>query len=180
MEELDARCLEAFPGWLRGLNVDSRALGELVESQGGSEAARRHLAGALNYLFKSLDLIPDGIEDLGFIDDAFVFRVASALALAEDPGLASGDSAVGRMAGDATLIREFLEDDYSRLEAYVRGLGQVSARGRSVDEVITDDSLRAELGREVRAWADAYEAPSFNRDEKTLVKLRAFLSAKLP
>ncbi len=180
MEELDARCLEAFPGWLRGLNADSRALGDLVEGARGSEAARRHLVGALNYLFKSLDLIPDGIEDLGFIDDAFVFRVASALAIAEDPGISSSESAIGRMAEDAALIREFLDDDYPRLEAYVRGLGQVSARGRSVDQVIADDSQRAELAREVRSWADAYDAPSFNRDEKTLVKLRAFLSAKLP
>jgi hypothetical protein len=34
--------------------------------------------GLAQRIFKSLDLIPDGIEDLGFIDDAFVFRVAAA------------------------------------------------------------------------------------------------------
>lgn len=180
MEELDARCLEAFPGWLRSLNADALALVQLIEEERGNEAARRHLAGSLNYLFKSLDLIPDGIEDLGFIDDAFVFRVAAWLALADDPALGSGDVPVARMAGDATLIQEFLGEDYARLDTYVRALGDVSARGRNVDEVLATPESRAEIGREVRTWADAYTAPSFNRDEKTLVKLRAFLSAKLP
>ena len=42
-------------------------------------------AGALTYLFKSPDLIPDGIEDLGFIDDAFVFRMAAAAAIGFEP-----------------------------------------------------------------------------------------------
>ena len=33
-------------------------------------------------MFKSLDLIPDGLEGLGFLDDAFVLRVAAGLAVA--------------------------------------------------------------------------------------------------
>lgn len=180
MEELDARCLEAFPGWLRSLNADALAMVQLVEEVQGSDAARRHVAGSLNYLFKSLDLIPDGIEDLGFIDDAFVFRVAASLALADDAGLASGDAPLARLAGDAALIQEFLGEDYGRLQSYVLGLSDVTARGRTVEEIMSTEESRAVLGREVRTWADAYTAPSFNRDEKTLVKLRAFLSAKLP
>src|SRR5215470_7464213 len=83
MTELEARCLEAFPNWLRILGDDARALSKWVASDGTPDAARRSLIAALNYLFKSLDLIPDGIEDLGFVDDAFVFRVASSLALHE-------------------------------------------------------------------------------------------------
>ena len=67
-----------------------------------------------------------------------------------------------------------------RLERYVVGLESSSARGRSVSEVLEDEGKLAELAREVRQWADSYEAPSFSRDEKNLVKLRSFLSAKLP
>ena len=71
MTTLEARCLDAFPDWLRSLADDARALASVLEGEGAAVAQRRS-AAALNYLFKSLDLIPDGLEDLGFIDDAFV------------------------------------------------------------------------------------------------------------
>lgn len=181
MTELDDRCLDAFPQWLRSLGADARALAELVGDDASAEAVRRPVAAALNYLFKSLDLIPDGIEDLGFIDDAFVFRVAAAAAVGADSGAASrGDGTLGRLAEQAQLVREFLGDDYARLEKYVAGLGSSAARGRSVDDILGDAAVRHELVGEVKSWADAYSAPGFSRDDKNLVKLRSFLGAKLP
>jgi uncharacterized membrane protein YkvA (DUF1232 family) len=181
MTELDTRCLDAFPAWLRSLGDDVRAVAGLVQS-GTSVAARRPLTGALNYLFKSLDLIPDGIEDLGFIDDAFVLRVAAASALAADAAAAEADTggALARLAGDARLVEEFLAGDFPRMRSYVATLDKAAARGRSVEQIMNDPALRAEVAREAFAWADSYTAPGFGRDEKNLVKLRAFLSAKLP
>ncbi len=173
MGELESRCLDSFPDWLRSLGDDARALAALVEDDSLDASLRRRVAGAVNYLFKSLDLIPDGIEDLGFIDDAFVFRVAAA-------GTASASDVLKRLGEDAELVKEFLGADYARLDAYVTGLDNVAARGRSVDEIMGDDATRGSFVREVQGWADAYAAPSFGRDEKNLVKLRAFLTAKLP
>lgn len=175
MTELDSRCLEAFPNWLRTLGDDARALAALVESSGTSAPIRRTAAASLNYLLRSLDLIPDGIEDLGFIDDAFVFRVAAA-------GLdtAGRDPVLSRLAADAATIREFLEGDYDRLETYVAALGSAPSRGRTVDDILADGAVTAEFVRDIRGWADAYSAPTFQRDAKNLVKLRSFLAAKLP
>jgi uncharacterized membrane protein YkvA (DUF1232 family) len=176
---LENRCLDAFPNWLRSLGDDARALSAVLENPVASDDARRRIAGVLTYLFKSLDLIPDGLQDLGFVDDAFIFRVgASGLAASDHAADPSGTLA--RLAAEAGLISEFLGDLGDRLERYVVGLESSSARGRSVSEVVSDESKRAELAREVRQWADGYEAPSFSRDEKNLVKLRSFLSAKLP
>ena len=181
MSELDDRCLNAFPEWLRSLGSDARALAEVVADDGSADSVRRAVASALNYLFKSLDLIPDGIEDLGFIDDAFVFRVAAATAVAADGASANhGDGTVGRLSEQSKLVREFLGDDYARLEKYVAGLGSTAARGRTVDDILGDQDVRRELVSEVREWADAYAAPGFSRDDKNLVKLRSFLGAKLP
>jgi uncharacterized membrane protein YkvA (DUF1232 family) len=174
MTDLESRCLDAFPKWLSSLGDDARALISVVESEGAGDGAQRRAAGALNYLFRSLDLIPDGIEDLGFIDDAFVLRVAAARAGNES------DSTLVRLSGEAALIREFLGDVYGRLEAFVDGLDSVAARGRSVSDIVGDARVRGEFAREVRTWADSFSAPSFARDEKNLVKLRAFLGAKLP
>lgn len=173
LTELESRCLEAFPNWLRTLGDDARALAALVEASGTPQAVRRQAAATLNYLLRSLDLIPDGIEDLGFIDDAFVFRVGAAGADPADPVLA-------RLAGEAGLIRDLLEGDYARLEAYVAGLGAAPSRGRTVDDILGDPAVTAEFVRDIRAWADGYASPAFQRDAKNLVKLKSFLSAKLP
>ncbi len=145
------------------------------------ESTRRYVAAGLNYLFKSLDLIPDGIEDLGFLDDAFVIRVAAALALHENPKSAEGDAAVlTRLAADTKVIAELLGKDYARLESYVKTLTRGTARGRTVDEILHDDGARANFLIEVSGWAKSYETPTFSRDEKNLVKLQSFLGAKLP
>jgi hypothetical protein len=176
MTTLETRCLDAFPVWLRTLGDDARELASVLEKNHESERVRQRAAVALTYLFKSLDLIPDGLEDLGFIDDAFVFRVAAG-SLASESG---GDQGViGRLAADAALVREFLGELYERLEAYVNHLEQSSARGRTVAEVLADPAKCAELVREARQWADGYEVPTFGRDEKNLVKLRSFLASKL-
>jgi uncharacterized membrane protein YkvA (DUF1232 family) len=177
MTSLESRCLESFPTWLRSLAEDALALAALLEG-GASESLRRVAATGLTYLFKSFDLIPDGLEELGYIDDAFVLRVAaSRLDTAERGSDSSGTLA--RLAADAELIAEFLGDSYPALMVYVDELENASARGRSVTEVLSDAEARGELVRSVRHWAAEYAEPTFLRDEKNLVKLRAFLATRL-
>jgi uncharacterized membrane protein YkvA (DUF1232 family) len=177
MSDLDSRCLDTFPEWLRSLADDATAFSTVLSDATLAEAVRRPLGGALNYLFKSLDLIPDGIEDLGYLDDAFVFRVAAAAAGSDG---ASRSDAVARLGKESALVHEFLGNDYARLEKYVSALGGGSARGRTVDAILTDTSVRNALVSDVKGWAASYTAPSFGRDTKNLVKLRSFLTTKLP
>ncbi len=174
---LDARYLEIFPSFLRTLGEDANALGAITSSD-APEPVRRYAVAGLSYIFKSLDLIPDGIDDLGFLDDAFVLRVAASLAAEESPDAASNEQ-LARLAHDATQVRAFLGDVYPRLEAYVKNLRKGAARGRTVDEVLASNETRDTFVHEVTAWAKDYQVPSFARDVKTLIKLRAFLSAKL-
>jgi uncharacterized membrane protein YkvA (DUF1232 family) len=177
MTTLESRCLEAFPGWLRSLADDAQKLAALLEQSGSSPAARRSAASSLNYLFKSLDLIPDGLEDLGLIDDAFVLRVAAAQVPEAER---DGGGALAKLAGEAELIREFLGADYPRLERYTEKLAEGSARGRSVAQILEDAALCGEFVREVKQWASGYASPSFARDTRSLVKLKSFLSTRLP
>jgi len=177
----DPRYLELFPAWLGALGTDAAALGVIVSGD-APEPVRRYVVAGLNYLFKSLDLIPDGIDDLGFLDDAFVLRVAAALALAESPqGAPPGDGEVlRRLATDAKAVKDFLGDDYARLEFYVKNLRKGHARGRTVEDIMKDAGVRGTFTSEVSGWSKSFECPSFTRDAKTLIKLKAFLSAKLP
>jgi hypothetical protein len=106
-----------------------------------------------------------------------VLRVAAAL-VAE--GERDSGGVLGKLAAEAELIREFLGDDYARLERYVQKLGEGSARGRSVGQIIEDAALRGDFVREVKQWAGGYAPPSFARDTRSLVKLKSFLSTRLP
>jgi len=171
-----ARFLDVFPDWLRTLGEDAGALGNVVGDHQNEEVSR-YVASGLNYIFKSLDLIPDGIDDLGFCDDAFVIRVAAALACEADG--AARDGVVGRLAEEARQVEAFLGDDYPRLVSYVKDLRKGAARGRTVEDIVADASVRSAFVQEVAAWAGAYQMPSFTRDVKTLIKLKAFLNAKL-
>lgn len=181
MAETESKYLDTFPAWLRSLGEDAEKLGGLLTEGGLSDGARESIAGGLNYLFKSLDLIPDGIDDIGYLDDAFVLRVAADLAAASDEG---GDveatKTLGGLANECELVREFLGKDYVRLESYVKGLRKGAARGRSVADILGDAGVRDEFLGDVRGFAKTYEAPSFGREEKNLIKLRAFFDAKLP
>lgn len=172
-----ARFLDVFPAWLRTLGEDAGQLGALVGEASTSEDVRRSVSSGLNYIFKSLDLIPDGIDDLGFCDDAFVIRVAAALACEADPAAKTG--LLGRLADDARQVEEFLGEDYTKLVTYVRTLKKGAARGRTVEDIMTDANVRSAFVQEVVAWSKEYQVPSFTRDVKTLIKLKAFLGAKL-
>lgn len=181
MAESDAKYLDTFPTWLRSLGEDAEKLAGLLAESGLSEAAKESIAGGLNYLFKSLDLIPDGIDDIGYLDDAFVLRVAADLAAATDDG-SSGEATrtLASYANECEIVREFLGKDYARLESYVKGLRKGAARGRSVADILNDAAVREEFLGDVRGFAKSYEPPSFAREEKNLIKLRAFFDAKLP
>ena len=181
MTELETRCLDAFPQWIRSLADDATALAQLLSTDSLPLEARTFLAGGLNYVFKSLDLIPDGLEGLGYLDDAFVLRAAARFAVAV-PGAKDADmrGTLVRLSTDAALIGELLGSDGERLDRYVRELTKGAARGRSVSEIVDDAAVRSAFVSDVHAWAKGYAAPAFGRDEKNLVKLKAFLGAKLP
>ncbi len=87
---------------------------------------------------------------------------------------------ISRLSDDAMVVKDFLGDDYDRLDAYVRGLRNGAARGRSVDDILRDEEIRKALLSDVVGFAKSYESPAFAREEKNLIKLKAFFDAKLP
>jgi Protein of unknown function (DUF1232) len=179
MSDLDSpKYLETFPAWLASLPADVQTLASAAETS-VSEASTLAFGG-LNYVFKSLDLIPDGIDDLGYLDDAFVLRVAARQACLL--GLGPSDAGMQKLALEAETVEAFLGSDYSRLDAYVQALTLDSnaVRGRTARAITSDEALRSSFMNELRAWSAQYQTPSFDKQPKTLAKLRAFLSAKLP
>ena len=181
MSEANNRYLDVFPEFLKTLAADVQEISELLKDETLPLPVRRHIAGSVNYLFKSLDLIPDGVEDIGYLDDAFVLRVASSMALAAGlPEAGAGVATVRRFAEENQVIREFLGDLYPRLETYVKALSKGAARGRTVDEIMTDPAVKDAFLSDVAAWASSYDVPTFTREDTTLTKMLSFLDSKLP
>jgi uncharacterized membrane protein YkvA (DUF1232 family) len=178
MSDSDERFLDAFSAWLAALGKDAELLGSVLASTDLDDGARKAAAGGLNYLFKSLDLIPDGIDDIGYLDDAFVLRVAAAQARVEG---ADAHVAIGQLGGESQLVRAFLgEDTYARLDRYVTGLRSGAARGRTVQDILGTEDVLEEFLEDVKGFSSSYNPPPFSRDPKNLIKLRAFFDAKLP
>ncbi len=180
LDEEITELLSAFPAWLETLGSDATSVSALIGDPTISGDVRLWLVAAVGYLFKSLDLIPDGLEDIGYVDDAFVLRVAVGLAAQEDSYPEDGHPVLDNFAEQAGQILAFLGDDTARLVEYVSGLRIARVRGHSPSDVIEDEALARQLADEVAVWASAYAPPAFARDEKTLLKLRAFLRHKLP
>lgn len=176
MSDNDGKYLDAFGAWLRTLGEDAEQLAGLLSDAEVAESARQAAAGGLNYLFKSLDLIPDGIDDIGYLDDAFVLRAAAAQATTD----AGTQPAIASLSEENALVRDFLGASYPRLEKYVAGLRTGAARGRTVHEIVSNERMLEEFLSDVKGFASSYQAPSFSRDPKNLIKLRAFFDAKLP
>lgn len=183
MSDINDRCLNEFPTWLRALDEDVQTFLESIKSDELDMEARRFLTGGVNYLFRSLDLIPDGIDDIGYLDDAFILRLTARLAMECEIGPLDAKllARLGRLANEVDLIKEFLEaDTFDRLEKYARDLRKGAARGRTVDEILEEKNIMREFSREADAFAKEYTSPGFTRDEKNLIKLKAFFDAKLP
>ena len=49
-----------------------------------------------------------------------------------------------------------------------------------VEEILEPGEVFKEFSDEVLAFVSGYQAPGFSKDEKNLIKLHAFLEAKLP
>ena len=177
MSDSDEKFLDAFGTWLGALGRDAELLGSVLAEADLADGARRAAAGGLNYLFKSLDLIPDGIDDIGYLDDAFVLRVAAAQAVREG---ASEHAQIDPLGAEDQLVRDFLGDVYERLDRYVSGLRTGAARGRTVQDILATQDVLDEFLEDVKSFSAAYKAPTFSRDPKNLIKLRAFFDAKLP
>ena len=77
-------------------------------------------------------------------------------------------------------MRVLLIDDHALVRKGIEELLQ--SRGVQVVAAVGsgEEGVRRDFLNEVTGWATSYEPPTFGRDEKNLVKLKSFLSAKLP
>jgi uncharacterized membrane protein YkvA (DUF1232 family) len=176
MDATDERFVAVFSQALLSLPEDVKALLAAINDDAPRPEVQRALVCAANYLCKSLDLIDDGVEGLGYLDDALVLRLLCAQAQTKGALPAELQS----LAGEAQLVRGFLGTLNERCERFVESFQELSVRGRSVDAILGDAASREELTSDLLDWAARYKTPAFTLDQLGLSKLRSFLAARLP
>jgi uncharacterized membrane protein YkvA (DUF1232 family) len=176
MENSSLRRIEVFSQWLKALPADVKALAAVL-GQREPEAVRVAVVSALVYLTRNLDLIPDGIEGIGYLDDAFVLRTASAIAV-EGVGVGA-PTAIRRLARDNDLVQEFLGTDYARFRTYVVNLRDHVAKGRTAVQIAASDDLARAIAVEANDWCAEYKESPLKKDPVELERLQMFLKSKL-
>jgi hypothetical protein len=98
----EPKYLPTFAGWLVSLGEDVLSLANLLESSEVRSPWRRVSAEALESLLRASALIPDGLESLGYLEQAFIFRLLARRSLdgggedvAPGPSEAEGDGLDG-------------------------------------------------------------------------------------
>jgi uncharacterized membrane protein YkvA (DUF1232 family) len=194
MTPSDSRFLRTFQSWLDAMPSEVHAMSQLLELDDTPGAVRQASAEGLAYLLRSVELIPEGLEDLGYLDDLFAFRVLAERAVQAEPSsLQSSDGDItpqspawldpsgtlARLAADAEIVAEFLGDDYRRLTAATFASKGQRPAGARAEELISDADVRAAALAEARAWAESYRAPKLASGAEELVKIRSFFRTKL-
>jgi hypothetical protein len=177
----DASCLQTFSRWLEGMPAEVTALCEVLEStpetRGVPEECRRASAESLAHLIRSIELIPDGVEALGYLENLFAFRAIMREAAA---GLdASADDTSRRLAAEAELVAGFLGDDFGRLREATQRAREHTRAGQRASDLLDDAERRRAAVERLKAWAGAYRAPELASTEAEALKLRSFLRVRL-
>lgn len=178
---MTSQFLPAFAAWLHTLGEDVLSLAHLLESPDAPPPFRLASAESLSLLLRSADLIPEGIEHLGYLEVAFAFRALARRALGDDAAATEGGSEgrVPRLAAEAALVVDFLADDVGAFWEHWLAPAASTRAGRPAADLLEDAELRTATLEEARAWVEMYRAPELSSGDEELVKIRSFFHTRL-
>ncbi len=177
----DQEYLDVFGQWVAGLPKDAEALKAVYEGENVDREIKLMAVGALAYLLRKIDIVPDYLGGLGTVDDAMVLRLMAKKALPK--GIEGVDASViehlQKMAQDVAVIEEFLGEDFSALEKYVDSLTSQPVRNRTPEKVLDDAEAAEQFAYELSDELRAYQVRSIDGGERALRELRSFIRAKV-
>jgi len=149
---------ETLVRWIASLPSDIKVLVVMIGDDKLDMRARSLAVGTLLYLIASIDLIPDNIPVLGYVDDVLVLHIALGVILQIDPERAEHyrkkyPEVIGRIDEQTQLLTDALGALYSWLKAFVESLAQRHYKGRRPEEVVRSASAREEIFDEAMVFA---------------------------
>jgi uncharacterized membrane protein YkvA (DUF1232 family) len=173
----DAKYFDAFSTWLRGMGAEVQSLSTLLEDEAAPARVRRASAEALSYVLRSFELIPEGLEDLGYLDDLFAVRVLARRA-SESPLEAEGSFDLSDSVSDdedpATDVEASVDESESRSEEQELSEGVSEAESVAGEGSFEQQSWSAAPGGASAAeLAEPSEGESSTVGEDVLARLSA-------
>jgi hypothetical protein len=178
---MDPKFLPMYAGWLRALGEDVLSLANRLESEDTPGPFRQASAEALQYLLRSAALIPEGIEELGYLEVAFAFRVLARRVASDHPDLiaAASESRLARLGEEADAVAEFLSEDMPLFTEACFAPGATSYQGSAAPALLDDAERRATVLGEARGWAESYSPPEPSDGPEELIKISSFFRTRL-
>jgi hypothetical protein len=150
----DPKFLPAFSGWLHALGEDVLSLAHLLGLPEAAVPVRLAAAQGLHGLLRLVELVPEDIEALGYLEGAFAVRVIAERALAERPEPAA-EAAVEPAAEAA--VEPAAE---AAVEPAAEAAVEPAAEGR-VPRLAADAALVAEfLGDDLPRFREIWLSPA--------------------
>ncbi len=140
--------------WTGNLNQDAGVLfGALL--YGGdnmSEEGRLLIAGALSYLLKDDDIIPDHLGNIGTADDALILRISSRLAIDEGLGISDRNITANMegLSSSVGFIDQYPKPSKNGLYEFVNELPGKKVNGYTAEEILKNDRLLNEFYSQLR------------------------------
>jgi uncharacterized membrane protein YkvA (DUF1232 family) len=136
--------------WIVSLPIDIKILIEMIGDNQLDMKARSLAVGTIAYLIAAIDMIPDTIPALGYVDDVLVLHIALAIILQIDPERAEHyrekyPSTIGAIDEQVQLLTDTLGALYSWLKAFVENLSRRGYKGQSAEEAAQSEETREEI-----------------------------------
>lgn len=173
--------VDAIKGWLSTYREDVIQLRDVMLSDAPSPRARQVLAGVLSYQLRKMDVAPDWVPEIGFVDDAMVLRAGAAVfkannALALPP---DQEQVIERLHQQNQTVEAILGERYEALYDRVRGLMERRIHGRTPEEILDDPQRRTSFLKELEGFLERYQVPAIPYPETFHRQLLSYMGAKL-
>ena len=145
-------------GWLQSLPTDIKILIEMIRDDELDLNARSVAVGVVIYILAPIDLIPEKIPILGYIDDVIILHIGLMVILEMDSVRAQyyrekySDTFVV-LDQQIELLRTTLGALYTWLKALVDKLQNRRYHGKTADEVTASEQIQDEMFDEAMEYA---------------------------
>lgn len=141
---------EILVRWLVSLPTDIKILIEMIGDDELDMKARSLAVGTIVYVLAPIDLIPEKIPVLGYVDDVVVLHIAVALAVQIDPNRGryyreKYPQTFETLDQQIDLLRKTLGALYSWLTALVENLVKRRFRGQTAEDIIGSEKLHEDM-----------------------------------
>ena len=141
---------DLLTNWLISLPTDVKILIEMIGDDALEMKARTLAVGTVVYILTPIDLIPDKLAVLGYIDDVIILRIVLAVITEIDPDRAKYyrvkyPATFESLEQQIQILKETLGALYSWLRTLIDRLPKRRYQGKPAEEIVNSEETQEEM-----------------------------------